>query len=163
MLIMCPFFDDLSNLIAFKYTPACIFRIALSCLFAIGVNITNYLVIGKTSPLTYQVLGHLKTILILILGFLMFNKHVDARNLIGIIVAMSGVVWYTEVRRKETGVSQKVSKNFSKSYSDDENIDTEAGLGSYANDIEKVNLLKAEAMLKSSTRIGSKDDNNLKV
>ena len=28
---------------------------ALSCVFALGVNISNYLVLGKTSPLTYQV------------------------------------------------------------------------------------------------------------
>jgi len=47
--------------------------IVVSCLFALGVNISNYLVLGKTSPLTYQVLGHLKTVLILILGFTVFN------------------------------------------------------------------------------------------
>jgi solute carrier family 35 protein E3 len=41
--------------------------------FALGVNISNYLVLGKTSPLTYQVLGHLKTVLILILGFTVFD------------------------------------------------------------------------------------------
>jgi hypothetical protein len=28
---------------------------AVSCVFALGVNISNYLVLGKTSPLTYQV------------------------------------------------------------------------------------------------------------
>jgi solute carrier family 35, member E3 len=31
--------------------------IFLSCVLALGVNISNYLVLGKTSPLTYQVLG----------------------------------------------------------------------------------------------------------
>ena len=76
------------------------FRILVSCLFALGVNISNYLVLGKTSPLTYQVLGHLKTILILILGFTMFNKIVDPRNIIGIIVAMFGVAGYTEIKRR---------------------------------------------------------------
>jgi len=28
---------------------------ALSCVFALGVNISNYMVLGLTSPLTYQV------------------------------------------------------------------------------------------------------------
>jgi solute carrier family 35 protein E3 len=65
------------------------------------VNTTNYLVIGKTSALTYQVLGHFKTIMILVLGFLVFNKKLDMRNVAGIIVAMGGVIWYTEVKRKE--------------------------------------------------------------
>jgi hypothetical protein len=44
------------------------------------VNITNYLVLGKTSPLTYQVLGHLKTVLILILGFTVFNVSIVIRS-----------------------------------------------------------------------------------
>eukprot|EP01042_Synura_sphagnicola_P003871 gene3871-4844_t len=85
MLIMCPFFDDVKSLLAYEYSAGCITRIGtapgravlyaplVSCVFALGVNISNYLVLGKTSPLTYQVLGHLKTVLILILGFTMFN------------------------------------------------------------------------------------------
>jgi len=59
-------------------------------MFALGVNISNYLVLGKTSPLTYQVLGHMKTVLILILGFTVFKKPVDIRNVIGITIAMVG-------------------------------------------------------------------------
>lgn len=65
---MCPMFDDVTALSKYQYTLPTVMRILLSCVFALGVNISNYLVLGKTSPLTYQVLGHLKTILILILG-----------------------------------------------------------------------------------------------
>ena len=102
MLLMCPFFDDTTKLLSFQYTPHCILRILTSCFFALGVNISNYLVLGRTSPLTYQVLGHLKTVLILILGVLMFNKPIDLRNVTGVIIAMVGVVSYTEVRRRQT-------------------------------------------------------------
>eukprot|EP01039_Chlorochromonas_danica_P010665 gene10665-11832_t len=101
MLIMCPMFDDVYSLSKFQYTLPCVLRIALSCVFALGVNISNYLVLGKTSPLTYQVLGHMKTILILVLGFLMFKKALDMRNVLGIVVAMVGVIAYTEVRRQQ--------------------------------------------------------------
>jgi len=52
---MCAFFDDLHSFAHYKYTPECVIRIAVSCFFALGVNISNYLVLGKTSPLTYQV------------------------------------------------------------------------------------------------------------
>jgi len=55
MLIMCPFFDDVQALVKYQYTWPCVVRIALSCVLALGVNISNYLVLGKTSPLTYQV------------------------------------------------------------------------------------------------------------
>lgn len=84
------------------FTQGCINRILLSCVFALGVNISNYLVLGKTSPLTYQVLGHLKTVLILILGFTVFEKPFDLRNVIGIVIAMVGVVAYTEVKRRQS-------------------------------------------------------------
>ena len=102
MLLMSPFFDDWSKLWTYQFSQACVIRIATSCVFALGVNISNYLVLGKTSPLTYQVLGHLKTILILFWGFTVFKKTVDMRNVIGIAVALVGVIAYTEVRRRET-------------------------------------------------------------
>ncbi|KAJ1418823.1 triose-phosphate transporter family-domain-containing protein [Ochromonadaceae sp. CCMP2298] len=102
MLVMCAFFDDLHAFAHYSYQPDCVFRISLSCFFALGVNVSNYLVLGKTSPLTYQVLGHMKTVLILVLGFTVFNKPVDVRNVIGIVIAMVGVVAYTEVRRRDS-------------------------------------------------------------
>eukprot|EP01040_Poterioochromonas_malhamensis_P002104 gene2104-2243_t len=101
MLIMCPIFDDLQGLAKFEYTVPCVLRIFLSCVFALGVNISNYLVLGKTSPLTYQVLGHLKTVLILVLGFTVFQKPVDTRNITGIVIALVGVIAYTEIRRRQ--------------------------------------------------------------
>eukprot|EP01041_Mallomonas_annulata_P005773 gene5773-11666_t len=100
MAVMCPFFDDVPALLKHEYTTGCIIRILVSCVFALGVNISNYVVLGRTSPLTYQVLGHMKTVLILVLGFTMFNKPIDLRNIMGITVAMAGVIAYTEVKRR---------------------------------------------------------------
>ena len=111
MIIMCPIFDDVYKLYNFQYTAPCVMRILLSCIFALGVNISNYLVLGRTSPLTYQVLGHLKTVLILILGFTVFNKPIDSRNLIGIVVAMWGVIAYTEVRRRQANANSLPTHN----------------------------------------------------
>lgn len=71
--MMSPLFDNLTDLYNYEYSSGCLMRIFASCVLALGVNISNYLVLGKTSPLTYQVLGHMKTILILVLGFLFFN------------------------------------------------------------------------------------------
>ncbi len=101
MLVMAPFFDDIPAMLRFRNTPMGVFRIFLSCCFALGVNISNYLVLGKTSPLTYQVLGHLKTILILVLGFTVFEKPLDGRNCLGITIAMMGVISYTEIKRRQ--------------------------------------------------------------
>ena len=101
MLVMAPLFDDIPAMLRFRNTPMGVFRIFLSCCFALGVNISNYLVLGKTSPLTYQVLGHLKTILILVLGFTVFEKPLDGRNCLGITIAMMGVISYTEIKRRQ--------------------------------------------------------------
>jgi solute carrier family 35 protein E3 len=110
MLIMCPFFDNIDELANYEYTLPTIFRIFITCVLALGVNITNYSVIGSTSPLTYQVLGHLKTILIIIIGFVLFNKAVDMRNVIGITIAMAGVIAYTELKRRESDSSPQHQK-----------------------------------------------------
>lgn len=52
---MSPMFDDLTDLYNYEYSNGCLLRIFTSCILALGVNISNYLVLGKTSPLTYQV------------------------------------------------------------------------------------------------------------
>jgi len=100
MLLMIPIFDDLTAFQETELTAPVMLRLFLSCLFALGVNITNYLVLGKTGPLTYQVLGHFKTILIIVIGVTLFNKAINPWNLFGIAVALMGVIGYTETKRR---------------------------------------------------------------
>jgi solute carrier family 35 protein E3 len=69
-----------------------------SCL-AFLVNLSIFLVIGKTSPVTYNVLGHFKLCVILSLGFLFFGNPIDYRNLTGIAVTLAGVFWYTHLKQ----------------------------------------------------------------
>lgn len=76
--------------------------IVFTAVFAIGVNLTNFLIIGRTSPVTYQVVGHLKTCLVLGFGFLLFDHRLDNRNLIGVITALLGTILYTELKRRES-------------------------------------------------------------
>jgi len=65
------------------------------------ISQTNYYVIGKTSPVTYQVVGHFKTILILVLGFVAFSQQVNYTNLFGVSVAVVGMILYGEIKRRE--------------------------------------------------------------
>jgi solute carrier family 35, member E3 len=55
MLLLTPFFDDTRKLWNTEWTNGLVGWILVSCSLALGVNISNYLVLGKTSPLTYQV------------------------------------------------------------------------------------------------------------
>ncbi|KAJ6952972.1 UDP-xylose transporter 3 [Populus alba x Populus x berolinensis] len=78
LFIVGPFLDGLltnKNVFAFKYTPLVLFFIVLSCLISVSVNFSTFLVIGKTSPVTYQVLGHLKTCLVLAFGYGLLRDH----------------------------------------------------------------------------------------
>eukprot|EP00455_Lapot_gusevi_P023990 TRINITY_DN248_c0_g1_i1.p1 TRINITY_DN248_c0_g1~~TRINITY_DN248_c0_g1_i1.p1 ORF type:complete len:251 (-),score=66.48 TRINITY_DN248_c0_g1_i1:81-833(-) len=102
--VIFPGFDQITgpnSLANYQWSWSTVGWILITCVLAFGVNVTNYLVIGRTSPVTYQVVGHLKTCLILILGFVVFRYPVIWRNLLGIVIAVVGMIWYTELKRVE--------------------------------------------------------------
>ena len=78
----------------FDYTFAVTSVAILSCVIAIAVNFSTFLVIGKCDAVTYQVLGHLKTMLVLAFGFFMLNNPASWRNICGILMALVGMVLY---------------------------------------------------------------------
>ncbi|KAL5991284.1 hypothetical protein ACLOJK_012191 [Asimina triloba] len=69
--------------------------IVLSCLISVSVNFSTFLVIGKTSPVTYQVLGHLKTCLVLTFGYVLLRDPFNWRNIFGILIALIGMILYS--------------------------------------------------------------------
>ncbi|XP_029127032.1 UDP-xylose transporter 3 [Cajanus cajan] len=98
LLISGPYLDKLLtnlNVFAFNYTTQVLTVIILSCLISIAVNFSTFLVIGKTSPVTYQVLGHLKTCLVLAFGYIIVHDPFSWRNILGILVAMVGMILYS--------------------------------------------------------------------
>lgn len=71
------------------------FFIILSCTIAIGTNLSQFICIGRFTAVTFQVLGHMKTILVLILGFLFFGKEgLNVHVVFGMGVAIIGMIWY---------------------------------------------------------------------
>jgi len=124
MFVMAPIFDDvfppavplpdhslLSLVREGRLTMFMITVIFASCVFALGVNISNYMVIGQTSPITYQVVGHFKTMLVLISGWMFFEKETNLKNLFGVSVAVVGMVWYSHVKQKEAAqLKERASK-----------------------------------------------------
>jgi solute carrier family 35 protein E3 len=112
LFVVGPFLDGLltnKNVFAFNYTPHVLFFIVLSCLISVSVNFSTFLVIGKTSPVTYQVLGHLKTCLVLAFGYVLLKDPFCWRNILGILIAVVGMVLYSYYCQIET--QQKASEN----------------------------------------------------
>lgn len=58
-------------------------------------------VIGATSSLTYNVVGHVKTVLILTGGVLFFGDTMPPKKVAGIGAAMGGIVWYSQIKLGE--------------------------------------------------------------
>lgn len=66
------------------------------------VNLSIYWIIGNTSAVTYNVVGHLKLMLVLVGGFLVFQDPIHTEQAIGIVLTLAGVLLYTYIKLKET-------------------------------------------------------------
>ncbi|KAL7228483.1 hypothetical protein ACSBR2_007242 [Camellia fascicularis] len=78
--------------------------IVLSCLIAVSVNFSTFLVIGKTSPVMYQAFG-----------YVLLHDPFSWRNIFGIVIALVGMVLYSyyctlESQQKATEVLPQTSQ-----------------------------------------------------
>lgn len=84
--------------------------ITLSCTIAVGTNLSQFICIGRFTAVSFQVLGHMKTILVLILGFFFFGKEgLNLHVIIGMIVAVVGMIWYGNASSKPGGKERRSS------------------------------------------------------
>lgn len=78
--------------------PEDIAWIVVCCVVAVAMNISTYNILGKVTPVTYQVIGQLKTSLIVALGFIFFDAKGPAFWLAirfaGVGVAVVGISFY---------------------------------------------------------------------
>lgn len=97
-LAITPLCEDSTKLYEFEITRGIVLDIILSCCMAFLLNLSNYKVLELTSPLTYQILGHVKTISILLAGILFFDEKPPLRVSIGIVLSVIGMVVYGHER-----------------------------------------------------------------
>lgn len=84
--------------------------ILLSCFLAVSVNVHSFSMIGKTSAVTWQVVGHGKTCLILVSGYIMTpiaNFDLFVKNVTGVMIAMLGVILYSNLKLVEGKAGEK--------------------------------------------------------
>ncbi|KAF2556704.1 hypothetical protein F2Q68_00013783 [Brassica cretica] len=78
LLIFGPFVDYFLSgrfVSTYKMSYGAILCILLSCALAVFCNISQYLCIGRFSATSFQVLGHMKTVCVLTLGWLLFDSE----------------------------------------------------------------------------------------
>lgn len=87
-----------------------------TCFFAAWANISAFTLIGYASPISFQVIGHIKTILVLICASFLFPMNIDtiaqkAFAGVGALIALIGSVLYNK-KRKENATLDDESQPF---------------------------------------------------
>lgn len=85
----------------YDYSVPSMTCIIVSCLMAVGVNLSQFICIGRFTAVSFQVLGHMKTVLVLILGFTIFGRTgLNYQVVVGMAVAILGMIWYGNATSK---------------------------------------------------------------
>ncbi|KAI8950873.1 integral membrane protein [Xylaria longipes] len=81
--------------------------ILMSGMFAALINLSQFFIIGQTGPVSSTVVGHLKTCLIVTLGWVTSGRSVGDKSILGVFVAIGGIISYSVVMLRYTA---RVSK-----------------------------------------------------
>eukprot|EP00877_Chromochloris_zofingiensis_P014008 jgi/Chrzof1/8861/Cz03g27040.t1 len=98
-----------NTILGYHYTAAAVAAILVSAVLGLLVSLSTFLVIGATSSLTYNVVGHLKTVIILTGGCIWFNDEMPLKKFVGVCIAMAGIVWYTHLKLQPSPASAPAS------------------------------------------------------
>ncbi|KAJ8647973.1 hypothetical protein MRB53_000996 [Persea americana] len=111
LLLLGPFLDFwLTNkrVDKYDYNVTAVFFIVLSCTIAVGTNLSQFICIGRFTAVSFQVLGHMKTILVLVLGFFFFGKEgLNLQVVLGMVLAVVGMIWYGNASSKPGGKERR--------------------------------------------------------
>ncbi|KAF3064556.1 Solute carrier family 35 member E3 [Daldinia childiae] len=77
------------------------FMILTSGVFAALINLSQFFIIGQTGPVSSTVVGHLKTCLIVALGWATSGRSVGDKSIIGVFIAIGGIVTYSAVMLRQ--------------------------------------------------------------
>ncbi|XP_078155166.1 UDP-rhamnose/UDP-galactose transporter 2-like [Carex rostrata] len=98
LLVFGPFLDYYLNgrsIISYIYSLGAVIFLVLSCSLAVFCNMSQYLCIGRFSATSFQVLGHMKTVCVLVLGWILFDSALTFKNIMGMMLAILGMVIYS--------------------------------------------------------------------
>ena len=98
---LTPLCEDTHKLVEYDMNQSVVFAIAVSCIMAFLLNVTNYRVLELTTPLSYQILGHVKTICIVLSGIFFFDQVPSVRVSIGLICGVCGMLSYGYEKQKK--------------------------------------------------------------
>ncbi|XAR64313.1 hypothetical protein NMG60_11024599 [Bertholletia excelsa] len=123
LVLLGPFVDYyLSGMFigSYKLSLGATLFILLSCSLAVFCNVSQYLCIGRFSAVSFQVLGHMKTVCVLTLGWLLFDSELTLKNIMGMIIAVVGMIIYSWAVEAEKQANAKVAAHTKNSLTEEE-------------------------------------------
>jgi solute carrier family 35 protein E3 len=94
LLLVVPFLEPFNGLEKFMNHDT-ISLILLCGLVAFFVNFSVFWVIGNLSAVAYNMIGHSKTLLIILIGSILFHEPLNQRQVFGLCFTMLGVFLYS--------------------------------------------------------------------
>ncbi|XP_012217114.1 solute carrier family 35 member E3-like [Linepithema humile] len=104
LLIVVPILEPVGQTFTHNWSLLDVTMVVFSGVVAFFVNLTSYWIIGKTSPLTYNMVGHSKFCLLLLGGAMLFHETLAINQVIGITLTLMGIVSYAHVKIKDNQV-----------------------------------------------------------
>ncbi|OQN97233.1 hypothetical protein B0A48_16775 [Cryoendolithus antarcticus] len=99
MLYVIPFSDDVT---AWKGLDVWTWLlVALSCILAVLINLSQFFIINEAGPVASTVVGHFKTCTIVVLGWIWSRKPLKDGSLVGIVLAIGGIIAYSVITQQE--------------------------------------------------------------
>lgn len=124
--------NDLHSIWYYNWTlrNACV--IAVTGFFGFLVNVSIFLVIGRSSAVSYNILGHCKTVVVLLSDFVLFGRPKSFKSSVGIVLTLVGVFWYTSLKLEKARVEREARERAPspKGADGDEKVDIGASGGS---------------------------------
>lgn len=101
--------ESVHEILSFKFSLVSSSAIFASAILAFLVNLSTYIVIGSTSPLTYNMIGHSKLVIIIISSYLFFGEKQSWVGMLGVASAVLGIIAYAHIRMT-AGIEAKIRK-----------------------------------------------------
>jgi solute carrier family 35 protein E3 len=92
--VLTPLTEDTDALMKFSLSKGVLGDLLLSSFMAFFLNASNYKVLEMTTPLTYQVVGQVKAVVIIAGGMLFFDKRPNGSIWSGMLLSTAGMVLY---------------------------------------------------------------------
>lgn len=95
LIMLSPVLENTTELMQYRPSVTAVMCVLLSCIFAFGVNFSFFFFVGKTSALSMNIVGYLKTSLVFIVGFWFRVSEPSVLNVVGISLTLLGLALYS--------------------------------------------------------------------